>query len=92
MMNNLGNGVFALALVHLTIIVSIGAMLLWFYLIRSIGASKASAFHFLVPIFGIVQSAIIFNDRITMPGVLGILIVSISLMLVKRRSATGLRR
>jgi drug/metabolite transporter (DMT)-like permease len=87
MMNSLGDGIFDLALVHLTIIASIGAMLLWFYLIRSIGASHASAFHFLVPIFGMLQSAIIFGDRITMPDVLGILTVSISLMLVNRPSA-----
>ena len=92
MMSSLGNGMFALALVHLTIVVSIGAMLLWFYLIRSIGASQASAFHFLVPIFGIVQSAIILNDRITMPDVLGILIVSSSLMLVNRPSTITIRK
>lgn len=41
MINRLGDGIFDLALVHLTIIVSIGAMLLWFYMIRSIGASQA---------------------------------------------------
>jgi drug/metabolite transporter (DMT)-like permease len=92
MMNSLGNWIFDLALIHLTIFVSIGAMLLWFYIIRSTGASQASAFHFLVPIFGIVQSAIIFGERITMPDVLGIVTVSISLMLVNRPSAITVRR
>jgi hypothetical protein len=65
MMKSLSDGIFAIALAHLTITVSIGTMLLWFYIIRLIGASQASAFHFLVPIFGIIQSAIILNNRIT---------------------------
>jgi drug/metabolite transporter (DMT)-like permease len=61
-------------------------MLLWFYIIRLIGASQASAFHFLVPNFGIIQSVIVLNDRITTPDVLGIFVVSVSLMLVNRPS------
>jgi drug/metabolite transporter (DMT)-like permease len=87
MMKSLSDGIFAIALAHLTITVSIGTMLLWFYIIRLIGASQASAFHFLVPIFGIIQSAIILNDRITTPDVLGIFVVSVSLMLVNGSSA-----
>jgi drug/metabolite transporter (DMT)-like permease len=86
MMKSLTDGIFAIALAHLTITVSIGTMLLWFYIIRLIGASQASAFHFLVPIFGIIQSAIILNDRITTPDVLGIFVVSVSLMLVNGSS------
>jgi len=86
MMKSLTDGIFAIALAHLTITVSIGTMLLWFYIILLIGASQASAFHFLVPTFGIIQSAIILNDRITTRDVLGIFVVSVSLMLVNGSS------
>ena len=86
LMKSLSDGIFPIALAHLTITVSIGTMLLWFYIIRLIGASQASAFHFLVPIFGIIQSAIILNDRITTRDVLGIFVVSVSLMLVNGSS------
>jgi hypothetical protein len=75
MMKSLSDGIFAIALAHLTITVSICTMLLWFYIIRLIGASQASAFYFLVPIFGIIQSAIVLNDRITTPDVRGIFVV-----------------
>ncbi|WP_054475206.1 DMT family transporter [Photorhabdus heterorhabditis] len=69
---------------YLALVVSIGAMLLWFHLIRTAGASKASACHFLNPVFGLVLAGVLLHEMPSFIGVLGVIPVCLGIGLVVR--------
>jgi drug/metabolite transporter (DMT)-like permease len=53
---------FLIAISYLAIGVSCGAMLIWFYLLRAGGASRASTFLFLNPVLGIFLAALLLGE------------------------------
>lgn len=83
---------FALSVLYLIFAVSIFDFLLWLALIRKIGAAHASAFHLLNPVFGVIQTALVFGERVTPQDVVGILIVMTSLGLVVFDSTSPAKR
>lgn len=68
----------------LVFVVSIGAMLLWFWIIRVIGASKASTLHFLNPILGLLLAWLLLAEVPRWNELLGVLPVSLGVLLVVR--------
>lgn len=60
--------------------------------VKRIGAGPASAFAFLVPIVGVVSSALLLGEVLTAPMVAGGTLVLVGLWLVQRDVAPPARR
>jgi drug/metabolite transporter (DMT)-like permease len=75
---------FLVALLYLVFIVSCGAMAIWFTLLRSGDASKASAYLFLNPVLGLALGALLLAEPLRTPDVLGGLGVGLGVYLVQR--------
>ncbi len=65
-------------------IVSIGAFMLWFFLLSRGTASAASALHFLMPPLGLIMSFIILGEPIRADDLLGIIPIGIGIYLATR--------
>ena len=76
---------FWFSIAWLVVPVSIGAVQLWLYLLKS-DAVKASLWLFLCPIFGLVFASILLGEPITIFTVIGTLLVLLALMLGQRES------
>ncbi|MRN54128.1 DMT family transporter [Paenibacillus monticola] len=62
------------------------AYLLYFRLIRNVGAVKTVSVTFLVPIFGILWGAIFLNEQIYLNTIIGLIIILLSVTLVNRKA------
>ncbi|WED25235.1 DMT family transporter [Vibrio sp. DW001] len=63
-------------------IVSLGSLLLWFWLLRQYSTSELGGFTFRTPIFGIVLGVLILNEPLEMGFVVGSLFVIFGIVLV----------
>ena len=66
------------------VVMSIGALLLWFWLLRNGSASSASALHFLIPPIGLAMSWLVLGERISPSDLLGIVPVALGIWLATR--------
>jgi len=71
-------------ILHSAIFVSIGAHMSMFYLYRIYPVNKVFPFYALFPIFGILQTMIIFNEIPTLTIIIGGLIVILSIYLLNK--------
>jgi drug/metabolite transporter (DMT)-like permease len=69
---------------YLVLVLSIGASLLWFWLLSHGAASRVSAFYFLTPIFGLFFGAVLLGETIHATDVLGLVAVAFGIVLVQR--------
>jgi drug/metabolite transporter (DMT)-like permease len=76
----------ALVLTYLwvTVVVSIGALLLWFLLLKRGSASSASALHFLMPPVGLLMSWAVLGERLHPADLLGVMPIAAGIWLVTR--------
>jgi drug/metabolite transporter (DMT)-like permease len=74
---------FWFSIAWLVIPVSIGAVQLWLYLLKS-DAVKASLWLFLCPIFGLMYAAILLHEPITLFTILGTVLVLAALVMGQR--------
>jgi drug/metabolite transporter (DMT)-like permease len=74
---------FLAAIAYLVVAVSWGAMLIWFTLLRSGDASRASAFLFLNPIFGLVLGGALLGEPLGPADLAGGLGVALGIYLVQ---------
>jgi drug/metabolite transporter (DMT)-like permease len=65
------------------------ATLMWFALIRRIGAPRASAFHFLNPAFGVAVAWAVLAEPIGLVDVIGVAVVAIGILLVQLGARAG---
>lgn len=72
------------AIAYLSFAVSGGAMLIWFFLLRSGEASRASAFFFLNPLFGLLLGALLLGEPLRPFDFLGAAGVALGIYLVQR--------
>ncbi len=72
----------ALSLTYLVIVVSVGAVLLWFKLLRLAEAGVASSFHFLNPAFGLWFAWWLLGEPVHWFQVGGIILVASGILLV----------
>ncbi|GAC1653571.1 MAG: DMT family transporter [Candidatus Dormibacteraceae bacterium] len=66
---------FLAAMAYLTLVVSLGAMSIWFYMLRAGDATRASSFFFLNPIFGLLLAALLLAEPVhglDIPGTIGV--------------------
>lgn len=76
------NMTFFAVIAYLSIVVSVVALLIWFRMIRIAGASRASAFHFLNPGFGMLFAYLILGEPVTMIDLAGLVPIVAGIILV----------
>jgi drug/metabolite transporter (DMT)-like permease len=76
-----------LSLAYLVLVMSIGASLLWFWLLKHGDASRVSAFYFLTPVFGLLLGALLLGEKLAALDGLGLAVIALGLTLVTRDSA-----
>jgi drug/metabolite transporter (DMT)-like permease len=75
---------FLAAMAYLLFAVSLGAMSIWFYLLRQGEATRASSYFFLNPIFGLFLGALLLAEPIHGLDIAGTLGVALGIYLVQR--------
>ena len=70
--------------VYLVAVLSVGASLLWFWLLSQGAASRVSAFYFLTPIFGLAFGSLFLGEAIGPSDLLGLVAVAAGILLVQR--------
>ena len=73
-----------LALAYLVLAVSLGAMSIWFLMLRTADASAASAWFFLNPVFGLLLGALLLAEPLHALDFAGALGVGVGIFLVQR--------
>jgi drug/metabolite transporter (DMT)-like permease len=69
---------------YLVLVISIGASLLWFWLLTHGEASRVSAFYFLTPIFGLFLSAWLLGEHVGVRDLGGLAAIAAGIFLVQR--------
>ena len=72
-----------LAFLYTTFIPGIAATLVWFSLIRRIGAAKASAYHFLNPAFGVAVAHLLLGEPVGTVDLVGVAVVAVGILMVQ---------
>ena len=68
---------------------SVLAYLLWFHLLKTTGATAASAYHFLMPPLGMLFAWMVLGEHVAIRDLLGVIPVAIGIYLVTRPAGTG---
>lgn len=74
----------ALALAYLALVVSVFGYLLWFHLLNKLGATAASAYHFMMPPLGMLFGWLLLNEHIVWADLAGVLPVAFGIWLATR--------
>ncbi|MEO6298382.1 MAG: DMT family transporter [Paracoccaceae bacterium] len=73
----------SIAFVYQIIVPGLTATLLWFALVKRIGAVRASTFHFLNPFFGVLVAAVLLGEKISTTDIAGVLIAMLGILAVQ---------
>ncbi len=77
---------------YLVLVISIGASLLWFWLLKQGEASTVSAYYFLTPIFGLALAAILLREPFGLRDALGLIAVATGIALINRPTSMKQKR
>ena len=66
------------------LVVSVGASLLWCWLLSRGEASRVSAYYYLTPVFGLALSALLLHERIEAHDIAGLVAIAGGIALVQR--------
>jgi O-acetylserine/cysteine efflux transporter len=66
----------------LIVVLSIGASMLWFWILQHGEASRVSAYFFLTPAFGLLLGALILNERLVPLDGVALVVIALGLWLV----------
>ena len=69
---------------YLVLVISIGASLLWFWLLKSGEASAVSAYYFLTPIAGLALAALLLGEPFELRDAFGLVAVAAGIALINR--------
>ncbi len=69
---------------YLVCVISVGASLLWFWLLRHGEASRVSAYYFLTPVFGLALAALLVHEQTGVRDLGGLAMIAIGIALVAR--------
>jgi drug/metabolite transporter (DMT)-like permease len=72
---------------YLAIVVTIGGMWMWLYLIRRSGATAASTYHLANPFCGLLLSYLVLGSEFKLTDVIGIAIIVLGLFIVTRSTS-----
>lgn len=70
--------------VYLVLILSVGASLIWFWLLTHGEASRVSAFYYLTPAFGLAIAAVLLHESIGIHDIVGLAAIASGIALVQR--------
>ena len=73
-----------LGLAWVVLVMSIGASLLWFWLLTHGDASRVSAWYFLTPVFGLLTGALLLGEKLVPLDAVGLVVIALGLLLVTR--------
>lgn len=71
------------AFAYTTIVPGVIATLIWFLLVRRIGAVPAASFHFLNPFLGVAIAALIVGEALTITDVIGVAVITAGIFAVQ---------
>jgi drug/metabolite transporter (DMT)-like permease len=74
---------FVLAFAYSALISGVAATMIWFVLVRRIGATRAASFHFLNPFLGVATAALVLGERVTLRDVVGVAIIMAGILMVQ---------
>jgi len=70
--------------VYLVLVLSVGASLIWFWLLRHGEASRVSAYYYLTPIFGLGLAALLLHEPLGLSDLVGLVAIAAGIALVQR--------
>jgi len=74
-----------LSLLYLAVFGTVLAFVFFYEGVHRVGALRATPFAFLVPVVGVISSVIALGERLTVPTVIGGVLVLLGLWLVQRK-------
>jgi probable blue pigment (indigoidine) exporter len=82
---------FVLAFAYTTLVPGLAATLVWFWLVRRIGPTRAASFHFLNPFLGVAIAALVLGESLGPRDLVGVAVVMGGILAVQiaRRPRTG---
>ena len=82
--------IFIISFVYQILIPGVLGTLIWFLLVKRIGANKSAAFHFLNPFFGVLIAAAILSEPISLIDGLALVIIMLGILAVQISHRKGL--
>ncbi|BAS26404.1 DMT family transporter [Limnochorda pilosa] len=76
------------SLAYTVVAVSIGAMVLWYWLLRRGSATAVSSFHFLNPVLGLAMGALVLGEHLEPWDLPGVILVGAGVYLVNAHAGT----
>jgi drug/metabolite transporter (DMT)-like permease len=70
------------SLLYLVVVLSVGASMLWFWILHHGEASRVSAYFFLTPVFGLLIGAALLGERLVWLDAAGLVVIAAGLWLV----------
>jgi drug/metabolite transporter (DMT)-like permease len=77
-----------MAILYLAVVITLGAMFMWLYLIKRFGASKAAAAHLINPLSGLILSAVILGSDIGVVQIGGAVLIGLGLYIAVFRGSS----
>lgn len=77
-----------LAFAYIIVVPGVIATLVWFHLVKRIGATHAAAYHFLNPAFGVIIASLLLGERIGPVDMIGVVIIMASILAVQLARST----
>ncbi len=74
---------FLAAFVYSALVSGVAATMIWFVLVRRIGATRAATFHFLNPFLGVAIAAAVLGERVTARDLVGVAIIMAGILAVQ---------
>ncbi len=78
--------IFIISFVYQILMPGVLGTLIWFLLVRRIGATKAAAFHFLNPFFGVLIAAAILAEPLSLKDGIAVVIIMVGILAVQLSS------
>lgn len=75
---------FITSFLYVVLVISIGASLLWFWLLKHGEASRVSTYYFLTPVFGLALSALLLHEPVGVHDIGGLVAIALGISLVQR--------
>ena len=72
------------SLAYLVVVLSVGASMLWFWILQHGEASRVSAYFFVTPVFGLLLSAVLLGEQLTGRDGVALLVIAAGLWLAAR--------
>ncbi|MDQ6925834.1 MAG: DMT family transporter, partial [Candidatus Eremiobacteraeota bacterium] len=82
---------FVVSFWYVVLVMSVGASLLWFWLLTHGEASRVSAYYFLTPVFGLALAALLLREPVGVRDIGGLIAIALGISLVQRSTSAVTR-